>query len=45
MNGIRQTEVIYDNRQVGRMALTKDGLCAFEYSAEWLRKRILLPWQ
>ena len=36
MNGIRQTEVIYDNRQVGRMALTKEGLCAFEYSAEWL---------
>ena len=34
MNGIRQTEVIYDNRQVGRMALTKDGLCAIEPSKE-----------
>ena len=36
MNSIRQIEVIYDNRPVGRMALTKDGLCAFEYSNEWL---------
>ena len=36
MNSIRQIEVIYDNRLVGRLALTKEGLCAFEYSAEWL---------
>lgn len=36
MNSIRQIEVIYDNRQVGRMVLLKDGLCAFEYSNEWL---------
>lgn len=36
MNSIRQIEVIYDNRPVGRMALLKDGLCAFEYSNEWL---------
>ena len=36
MNSIRQIEVIYDNRPVGRMALSKDGLCAFEYSNEWL---------
>ena len=36
MNSIRQIEVIYDNRPVGRMALTKDGLCAFEYSNERL---------
>lgn len=36
MNSIRQIEVIYDNRPVERMALTKDGLCAFEYSNEWL---------
>lgn len=34
MNSIRQIEVIYDNRPVGRMALLKDGLCAFEYSNE-----------
>lgn len=36
MNGIKQIEVIYDDRQVGRLALTGEGLCAFEYSAEWL---------
>lgn len=36
MNSIRQTEVICDNRLAGRLALTKEGLCAFEYSAEWL---------
>lgn len=36
MNNIKQIEVIYDNRLVGRLALTKEGLCAFEYSAEWL---------
>lgn len=36
MNGIRQIEVRYDNRPVGRLALTKEGLCAFEYSSEWL---------
>lgn len=36
MNNIRQIEVINDDRSVGRLALTKEGLCAFEYSAEWL---------
>lgn len=36
MNSIKQIEVIYDNQVVGRLALTKEGLCAFEYSAEWL---------
>lgn len=36
MNNIKQIEVIYDNRLVGRLALTKEGLCAFEYSAEWI---------
>lgn len=36
MNNIKQIEVICDNRVVGRLALTKEGLCAFEYSAEWL---------
>ena len=29
--------MIYHNRLVGRLALTKEGLCAFEYSAEWLQ--------
>lgn len=36
MNNIKQIEVIYDHRLVGRLASTKDGLCAFEYSAEWI---------
>lgn len=36
MNSIKQIEVIFANSLVGRLALTKDGLCAFEYSAEWL---------
>lgn len=36
MNSIKQIEVIYDKRLVGRLALTKEGLCAFEYSADWL---------
>ena len=36
MNSIKQIEVILDNRLVGRLALTREGLCAFEYSAEWL---------
>ncbi|HNY62115.1 MAG TPA: type II toxin-antitoxin system HipA family toxin [Bacteroidales bacterium] len=29
-------EVWMHHRLVGRMAMTPDGLCAFEYSAEWL---------
>lgn len=36
MNSIKQIEVISGGRLVGRLALTKEGLCAFEYSAEWL---------
>ena len=36
MNSIKQIEVIYADRVVGRLALTKDSLCAFEYSTEWL---------
>ncbi|MBQ1209656.1 MAG: HipA N-terminal domain-containing protein, partial [Bacteroidales bacterium] len=36
MNSIKQIEVVYADRVVGRLALTKVGLCAFEYSAEWL---------
>ena len=36
MNSIKQIEVIYANRIVGRLALTKESLCAFEYSTEWL---------
>lgn len=36
MNSIKQLEVLYADKLVGRLALTKEGLCAFEYSAEWL---------
>ena len=36
MNSIRQIEVLFDNRLVGRLALTRGGLCAFEYAVEWL---------
>lgn len=36
MNSIRQIEVIHCDLLVGRLALTKEGLCAFEYSAGWL---------
>lgn len=36
MNSIRQIEVIYADSLVGRLALTLEGLCAFEYSAQWL---------
>ena len=36
MNSIKQIEVIYADNIVGRLALTKEGLCAFEYSTEWL---------
>lgn len=36
MNNIKQIEVICDSRLVGRLALTKEGLCAFEYSPVWL---------
>lgn len=36
MDRIKQIEVVYDDIPVGRLALTKEGLCAFEYSEEWL---------
>lgn len=36
MNSIKQIEVIYKSRSVGRLALTKEHLCAFEYSSEWI---------
>jgi serine/threonine-protein kinase HipA len=34
MNDIKQIEVIFHNRLVGRLAMTKETLCAFEYSPE-----------
>lgn len=36
MNSIKQIEVIYKSHLVGRLALTKEHLCAFEYSSEWI---------
>lgn len=36
MNSIKQIEVIFNNRLVGRLASTNEGLCAFKYSQEWL---------
>lgn len=35
---VKQIEVIYDNRSVGRLALNRDRLCVFEYTPEWLRE-------
>ena len=36
MNSIKQIEVLFGTLLVGRLALTKEGLCAFEYSPDWL---------
>lgn len=36
MNSLKQIEVFYEHRLVGRLALTPRCLCAFEYSADWL---------
>ncbi len=36
MNNIKKIEVLFDSRLVGRLALNRENLCAFEYSSEWL---------
>ena len=36
MDSIKQIEVFYGKRLVGRLAMTYKGLCAFEYSPEWI---------
>lgn len=36
MNNITSVEVRWEGRPVGRLAMTREGLCAFEYSAEQL---------
>ena len=36
MNKLNLIEVYFANNKVGRMALLPDGVCAFEYDAEWL---------
>ncbi len=40
MKKINVVEVWWQSRLVGRLALTKDGLCAFEYSAEHLQSGV-----
>ncbi len=40
MSQINVIEVVWQDRLVGRLALTKDGLCAFEYSAEHLQNGV-----
>ena len=35
-NNLKSVEVLWDSRLVGRVALTKEGLCAFEYSADYI---------
>lgn len=37
MDSISVIEVFIANRRVGRLALTPDSLCAFEYDAEWVQ--------
>lgn len=43
MNNIKSVEVRWDDRSVGRLAMTLEGLCAFEYSAEQLASGALHP--
>lgn len=38
MNDIREVEVSYRGARIGHLVLTRDGLCAFEYSAEWIER-------
>ncbi len=40
MKQISVVEVLWQGRLVGRVALTKDRLCAFEYSAEYLQNGV-----
>lgn len=37
MNGVSSVEVYWHNQMVGRIALTELGLCAFEYSSNFLQ--------
>ncbi len=37
MNNISTIEVFIANRRVGRLALTPESLCAFEYDTEWIK--------
>ena len=37
MNKVTSVEVLIGNRTVGRLALTKEQLCVFEYGSEWVK--------
>lgn len=37
MNNISIIDVFLTGRRVGRMALTHEGLCGFEYDADWMQ--------
>lgn len=37
MNSISIVEVFISDRRVGRIALTPEGLCGFEYDADWIQ--------
>ena len=37
MNSVSVIEIFIYDRRVGRMALTPDGLCGFEYDANWVQ--------
>jgi len=37
MKTTKTLNVFYNNKIVGRLAMTRDRLCAFEYDAEWLQ--------
>lgn len=37
MNSISIVEIFISDRRVGRMALTPEGLCGFEYDADWIQ--------
>lgn len=38
MNSISIIEIFISDRRVGRMALTPEGLCGFEYDADWIQR-------
>ncbi len=37
MNSVSMIEIFISDRRVGRMALTPEGLCGFEYDADWIQ--------
>lgn len=43
MNNIKSVEVRWEDRSVGRLVMTREGLCAFEYSAMQLASGTLHP--